>query len=182
MSGAVFYRQLQTDTRPVAPLDFSKALDGDDGTLSAEEDTTGETNTRAQEQDLEQPAALSVSSSPSLPTQTAKISRHAAAITPPRTPTRSRARQHRETDSAENTAPAAEAKDTRQNTVGLLTPKTPTKSLAGGAALSTSGASGSGQLLKERSKQSTGLTPAMNKMFRLTDGKSLQARWPCITE
>ncbi|KAF9963519.1 AAA ATPase, partial [Mortierella alpina] len=181
MSGAGFFRQLQTDTRLIAPPNFSSALvdddDDDDDDNSEDGDTTGETHTRAQEQDLELPAnkAPSLSSSPSpLPTPAAaKSSRPTAAITPPRTPTRPRVRQqqHLETDSVENKAPAAERGRTQNKTAGgLLTPRTPSKSSTGGAGLSTSGS-----VLKERSKQSTGLTPAMNKIFRLTDENSTGA-------
>ncbi|KAF9954021.1 AAA ATPase [Mortierella alpina] len=177
MSGAVFFRQLQTDTRPVAPLNFSNALeddnDSDDGTSSVQGDTTGDTHTRAQEQDLEQPAKAP-SLTLSLPTQPPKIARQTAAITPPRTPTRRRVHQQ-ETDSAENTAPEAQTENTHETTGGLLTPRTPSKPAAGGAALplaSRSGAARSGQVLQERSKQSTGLTPAMNKMFGPTDENS----------
>ncbi|KAF9576514.1 AAA ATPase [Mortierella alpina] len=185
MSGAVFFRQLQTDTRPIASPSFSEALDdsddndvdADDSAWSAEKDTTGETHPGAQEQDLEQPAKPSPPLSPSLPTPTAKTSRQTAAITPPRTPTRGsgRVRQQQEAGRAEeDIAPAAESKRATSKTPGgLLTPRTPSKeSPAGGAALSSSGSSGSGQVLQERSKQTTGLTPAMNKMFRLTDENS----------
>ncbi|KAG9326149.1 hypothetical protein KVV02_005654 [Mortierella alpina] len=174
MSGAVFFRQLQTDARPVAPLNFSKALDDDDGkdsVSSAEGDTTGETHTRAQELNPEQPAKTpSLASLPSLPTPVAKSSRPTAAITPPRTPTRRRVCQ--ETESTESIAPAADSESTNNKNRapgGLLTPRTPSKSIAGGAALSISGSSGSSQALKERS---TGLTPSMNKMFRLNDENS----------
>ncbi|CAO3564655.1 unnamed protein product [Mortierella alpina] len=174
MSGAGFFHQLQTDTRPVAPPNLSNALaddDDDDGDNSSSKgDTAGETDTRAQRQDLE---LLAKAASSSLPTPAAKISRATAAITPPRTPTRPRIRQqqHQETGSAENKAPAVERERTQKKTTGsLLTPKTPSKSSAGGAGLSTSDA-----VLKQRSQQSTGLTPVMNKIFRLTDENSAGA-------
>ncbi|KAF9355502.1 AAA ATPase [Mortierella sp. AD094] len=140
-SRIAFQKQLLMDKNTIAPPNFGNLVD--QSTKDEDEkDTQGET----------EPAKIHV---PKTRTETLKPSPTEASpetITPPRTPTRRNTRQH--TALSENIPDVTAAPCTPKKGSGLSTPMTPTKTPS------------SRSLEAKSNNQSTGLTPAMNKLMR----------------